>query len=91
MGVVDELAEPLDQGLAQRVVLPGICVGKLRGFLAQSVEVEIGGLSECGLVHGDRRYESSTWARLQLASKQRFQPVKGLQRLLGGHGVGRHA
>ena len=54
VGLIDELAQPLDQSLAQRVVLPGISMGKPRGFLAQDIEVEIGGFCECRLVHGRR-------------------------------------
>ena len=54
VSLADEQSQPLDQGLAQRVVLPGISMGKLRGFLAQDIEVEIGGFGECRLVHGRR-------------------------------------
>ncbi len=51
--LVDQEAQALDQCHAERGVLAGIGAGKLGGLVTQNVEVEIGRLSRCGLVHGE--------------------------------------
>ena len=54
--LIDKQPQALDERRTERRILPGIGAGKLRGLLAERVEIEIRrGFDDC-LVHGRREF-----------------------------------
>ena len=54
--LMDELAQALDEGRAERGILPGISTRKPRRLFADRVEVEIGRGFDDGLVHASAEF-----------------------------------